>query len=312
MLLEPNQRYFKVYDITIGARKTSSQPLKMINRKDATATSVYSTLRSALGTEIAVSKSDKDTIELVRCEAIGSDKIALLFHRDAHYAQDPSYRAKSKDGGITLSKYQKKPNEEQAVSAHLTISTKKTKNGYRASLEEVPGLSMNSVQHLLRQIFRERPYFFKHPKTGKPVETNATIKAAGLKSEAFEKSLKQSKWRSVVLTKPAKAVVTDGVPLATAKPEKLEIKISPDLDKSKYLPYLKKLATNAREDFWEGFRVDLEFPEDERRKSIAVDRDDVGKDILFIRSYLRQIPVDLDNCSKDIVPEVVAAAETTF
>lgn len=312
MLLERNKRYFKVYDIIVGAKMRKSRPLPMVGQVSSGAMSIYKILKASLGRELATSKSDHDTIELARCDLDENGNIVLLFHRDAFNAQDPSYRAKTETGEITLSKYKKKPHENQALSAHLVISGKKKDAGYRAALEEVPGLNISSVQFLLRQIFQNSPYDFKHPSTGKPASTHATFRAFGLKSENFKNSLLKSRWSSVTLTKPANDLLTDGVAGVKAKPQKIELKISADLPPSEYFKTLEKLVKKAGEDHWDGFLVDLRFPEDDRKKSVAVDREDLGKEILFVRSHLRELPIDLDNCSKEIVPEVVEAAVSTF
>ena len=311
MLLESNKRFFKIYDTPIGARKRSSKPIPLFDKANKNAITVHKIINKAISNKEAKDKSDYDEIEVVKCE-ISHDCLVILFHRDALTAQDPSYRSKDKAGDIMLSKYKRKKDEQQAVSAHLVISGKRTKAGHRTALEEVPGLNMQAITHLLRKIFSNNPYSFSHPSTGQPEETTVTFTPAGLASEKFKTSLKQSRWIGVSLTKPSSKAVVDGLPGVRAKPQKMEIKIDADLDKSKYLNYIKKLIDRANDDGWDGIRVEMEFPEDGRKRSVAVDRESLAGEIKFVRSRLMKISVELENCTKSIIPEVVTAAKSAM
>ena len=308
MLLEPNCRYFKIYDIVIGAKANSSQPVPLMT-DDPTKSSVEKFIQGMKRKGAVKEETRNDLLELVSVERSVSGNLIMFFHREAWKVSDPSYRSSKSDGSVSVSKYIKAPDEEQAVSAHLIISKKRGKQGYRCVIEEVPGISMNSVLRLLRsQVFPHMTYNFNDPKTGKPRQTYVTIKALGLASASLKETLKKSRWDTVTLTRPADNSITDGMPWARSKPQVQKIKVNPELSRSDYYENIKKLVTRATDKGWDNVRVELEFADD-RSKNIAINRDDLGRDIMFVQAKRVNVSKSLDNCSECIVPELVQVAE---
>jgi hypothetical protein len=179
MILEPGHRFFKQYDIVIGARKPSASPLPLMS-EISTVKTLESLLLHIKKRGPIQDKNDRDLIELVSITRSLSGNLVLFFHREALKAADPVYRSLGSSGDIAVNKYRKKPNEEQAVSCHMVISQKERGGAYTCVLEEVPGLNMGAILQLLRKkVLSFSHYKFKHPKGGKTDETYATIKATG-------------------------------------------------------------------------------------------------------------------------------------
>lgn len=311
MLLEPDFRYFKQYDLIIGAKKTTADSLPLMSDR-ANVRTVETLLHQVRGNGKITDRSDRDLIELVTIKRSAAGNLVLFFHRDALKAADPSYRKQDKTGAIKVSKYQKQPDESQAVSCHLVISPRMRNGGYRCVLEEVPGLSMAAIVHTLRkQVFTYSHYKFRRPNGGKEDETYATIKAVGFQSDKLKESLKKARWNMVTLTRPPDTEPTDGLPWLKPKPQIMQIKVDAKLPRSSAYNLVKKLTNKAYDSGWTDVRVELDF-DDQRTRSVAIDRDDLGRDILFVKSHRVDIVPDVDNCSAAIVPHTVAAAETLF
>jgi hypothetical protein len=255
-------------------------------------------------------RGERDTIELVSVNRSATGNLVLFFHRDALRAADPSYRMIDDSGSIKVNKYKKNPNEEQAVSCHLVISPKLRNGGYRCALEEVPGLNISTILHLLRRhAFSNSFYKFKNPKGGKHLETHATIKVAGFATENLEESLKNGRWNMVTLTRSPDSKPTDGLPWLKPKPQIMQIKVDATLPRSSAFDLIKKLSQKAYDGGWEDVRVELNF-DDDRSKNIAIDRSNLGRDIMFVKSKLIKINPPVENCSEAVVPQIVSAAET--
>ncbi len=311
MILEPGHRFFKQYDLIVGARKSTAKPIPLLSDIPTTLT-VESLIQGMLNKGSVADKSDHDLIQLMSMHRSTAGNLVLFFHRDALKAAAPVYRTSTPSGSVSVSKYKKKPNEEQAVSCHLVISPKIRNGAYPCVLEEVPGMNMGAVLHVLKKtIFNYSHYSFKHPKTGKVEDTYATIKAVGFQSEKLKQALSKSRWNMVTLTKPADSKIVDGIPFLKPKPQTMEIKVDAKLPKADAYKYMQTLAKKAFGAGWEDFRVDIEF-DDDRKRGVSFDRNALGQDILFVKSTQLKIHPEVENCSAKAEPQIISAAETLF
>lgn len=169
---------------------------------------------------------------------------------------------------------------------------------------------MAAILHVLRQqVFVYSHYKFLRPKGGKEDETYATIKAVGFQSDRLKESLEKARWNMVTLTRPPDNEPTDGLPWLKPRPQVMQIKVDATLPRASAYDLVKKLTFKAHDAGWTDVRVELDFDND-RTRSVAIDRDNLGRDILFVKSHRVAISPDVDNCSAAVVPQTVAAAET--
>lgn len=148
MIIERDKRYFKRYRLRLKARAKFAPSLPLTGKPgDDT---ILRALIKALGSKSAISiQPNGDAVELIKTSLSAKDSVlTLLFHRSSPTAADPAYRKKSKDG-LKLRLPKKERDEEQAVSAHLILSTVAgDPDSYDAVLEEIPGLSLSTISQV--------------------------------------------------------------------------------------------------------------------------------------------------------------------
>ncbi|MFG1339584.1 hypothetical protein [Xanthobacter autotrophicus] len=306
MFLEKHSRFFRQYDLRFSPRNKRAALLP-IDASDENY-SVRDAIETHMKGEKALSvQPNGDIIELVDIKNDKNlDVVVLLFHRASPNAADPMYRKKAlEDSGkkIKIRQIKKDDDEEQAVSSHLVISKKSISPGvYRSVLEEVPGISMSYIRPIIGQALNE----YKYPLSEKDkAETYTTFAPEGVKSENLTQALKKGELHLVTLSRLAKpdAVDCEGYFEPTFEYMKLRVKSKVDGDNWKDVFY--NLVKSAKGKGWEHFNVDIGL-DDNRRRTVNIDRDDYAKEVLFVRSELVEFKSELVPCSDVVVNDIVA------
>ncbi|MES0199759.1 hypothetical protein [Mesorhizobium sp. M0011] len=309
MFLEKHSRFFRRFEFSFTARHAGAPNLPIFG--DANDYSVF----DALGTRAEEDKAlevqpNGDVVELMEVSYDPrSQALNLLFHRASPDAAEPTYRKKARQKAgkkVTIRKAEKQEGEEQSVSAHLVIYDLPVRPGtYRAALEEIPGISMAVVRRIIGQCLHEYQYDFQRKK--KQVNTYSVFKPVGVPSETLTGALKGGTLSYVTLVRPAKADFVDADGLFRPQTETMRIKVEGQISNGNWRDYLPAMIRKAKAAGWTDFSVDLEL-DDERRRTVKLDRQDEAKEVLFIRSDELHFQTELDVCSVDIVDEVVTKA----
>jgi len=252
-----------------------------------------------------------DTVELIAIEVLEKrGAVVLLFHRSSPDAADPMYR-KREDEALSLRQAEKALNEEQTVSAHLVIESKSIKPGvYRAALEEIPGVSLSVVQAIIGPILRDYKYGFQDKK-GNDQETYSTIKVEGVKSESLTDALKTQTLNYLTLSRTKIPDAPDGDGIVEPMSEKIRFKILGTPSSDQWHGKLAAWVKNVREAGWEDVSLDLSL-EDNRHRTVKLDRDKEATEILFVRSEQIAVSGELKPCSLKVVEELVEQAVKTI
>jgi hypothetical protein len=202
----------------------------------------------------------------------------------------------------------KDADEEQSVSAHIVIADDgNPKTAYKAALEEIPSISMAVVRRLISNALRDYPYNFERKK--KEISTYATFKPEGIKSENMTNALKTGRLNFVTLVRAAKPKFVDADGIFRAEQEVLRLRVVGKIDSTNWRSVLDNLVAKASEEGWADFKVDIDL-DDNRNRTVKLERDAEAKEILFVRSEQAQFKTSLPACSVDIVNEVVEKAVT--
>lgn len=306
MFLEKYSRFVRRYDLHLQARHKLGVPLPFTAGDGEY--SVVDALRHAQKNGNASNQQPNgDTVELIKIEVLERiGAIVLLFHRSSPDAADPMYR-KRETGAMTLRQAEKAKNEEQTVSAHLVIENKARKRGlYRAALEEIPGISLSVVQAILSPILRDYKYGFED-KRGDDQETYSTLKVEGVKSESLTEALKTQTLNYLTLSRETTADAIDGDGIVEPMNEKMKFKILGEPSSLKWRKKLDAWVKNARAAGWEEVSLDLSL-EDDRNRTVKLDRDKEATEILFVRSEQITVKGELKPCSLNVVQEFVKEA----
>ena len=309
MFLEKHLRFFRRYTFRIAARAKLGPALPMVGKKDEY--SVLDALRLAeRSNKLRAKQPNGDDVEIaaIRHEP-KSGVLTLLFHRTSPDAADPSYRKKVKQS-VALRHSKKLQGEDQAVSAHLVLRTKSTSPGlYQAALEEIPGLSMSVIKPIIAAALREYPYGFKN-RTGEEQETYSAIKAEGVKSEALSNALKkQGSLDYLVLTRSNAPDAPDSDGIAEPQSERVRYKIVGDPRSEGWKAAFRDFISRAREADWDDISIQISL-EDDRHRTIKIDRAEEASEILFVRSEQVRVSKELKPCTADVLDELVKAAIT--
>lgn len=303
MFIEKDQRYFRRYNLRIKPRAKFAAPLPLIGGKGDWC--VINALRLAKKNGRAVApQSNGDTIELIEIKHMPEHNVlVLLFHRSSPNAADPAYRKKANDK-ITLRQTKKAADEEQAVSCHLVVSTKEKGGYYQSALEEIPSLSATAALSIVGRILQD--YRYPYTKNKKSLETNSVFRIEGVKAESLTDALKKKghlEYLTLVRTSPCDAPDASGI--AEPQTERIKYKIIGDPRSSKWKTRFREFVEGTKAD-WDQVQIGL-LLEDDRHRTINVDRETEASEILFVRSHLELIGEDLNPCSLDIVESVVKA-----
>lgn len=301
MFFEKHSRFVRRFDFRFSARKGSAPVLPLIGSDDEP--TIYDALQLYLdaGKAIAV-QPNGDVVDLIKIEHLIKQKVlVLLFHRGSPDAADPTYRKKDQSG-LSIRTAARQQGEEQAASAHLIIRVDDDGfDTYRAVLEEIPGISMTSIQEIIRLALREYNYTYED-KFGNPAETYCTFKAEGKKSETLSEALKQGRIGSIKLVRPASRTMIDADPDFQPVNETMTVRVKGVVDGKNWVTKLGNFVRRARDMGWEDCNVDLAF-DDKRRRTVQLDRKNEAKEVLFIRSDQITVKGELSVCTGEIVKE---------
>ncbi len=262
-------------------------------------------IRWAAGKAGLTMKND-DVLELVKVEHFPERQVlVLLFHRGSPDAADPMYR-RPIDGGYSVRQGEKEEDEVQSVSAHLVISTIAIEEGrYDASLEEIPGINMPLVQQIIAQALNDYPYDYQVGKRKIRIEqTRCLVKAEGLKSETISSALKEGKIDFITFIKPAPAKYVDADGLWEPMNDVMRLKVKGKIDADHWQDKVSALVEEAKTDGWEDFNIEIDLG-NKRSKTIALDREQDAKEILFVKSEFIEVAMELLPCSVVVQDEVV-------
>lgn len=132
-MIEARSRFFRRYELRFAARAKGGYGIPLVASNGEL--SVLDALRIAMRKKRSFAlQANGDTVDLVRVDDSISGVLVLLFHRTSPAAADPAYR-KLKGDDITVRMTKKEDDEDQALSAHLVISTKAISAGaYQSAL----------------------------------------------------------------------------------------------------------------------------------------------------------------------------------
>jgi hypothetical protein len=309
VFLERHSRFFRKFEFSFNARHIGAPSLPLTGA--ANQYNVFDAIKKHIEKEKALEvQPNNDVVELMDIEYRKEHKaLVLLVHRASPNAAEPTYRKRARaEAGkkVTVRQAVKDADEEQSVSAHIVIADDgNPKTPYGAALEEIPGISMAVLRRLLSNALREYPYQFERKK--KAIETYATFKPEGLKSENMTNALKKGQLNFVTLVRPAKAKFVDMDGLFKPEQEVMRLRVVGKIDSDNWRKALGRLVESASEEGWADFKVEIDL-DDDRNRTVKLDRDAEAKEILFVRSEQAQFKTDLPACSVDIVGEVVEKA----
>lgn len=299
------------YRIVLKPKAKLAAILPLVSQK-AGDPSVLHALRHALKAENASQKlaNGFDTIELVTpFHDAKNETLTLLFHLSSPNAADPSYRRKVKGQLHVRSTQKLSADEEQAVSAHLVISTKPVAPGvYRAVLEEVKGLSLTSISSLIRRILTGYGYPYLDKKKEEK-ETYSVFQAEGEKAESLTSALKKKSSLSyITLVRTNIPDAPDSEGIAEPKIERLKYKIIGDPRSEDWLKKFSSFISKAHID-WNDVYLEMQM-DDEKHRTVKLEREKEAAEIMFVRSEQISLSQDADPCTMTVVPEIITKARS--
>lgn len=306
MFLEKHSRFFRRFEFSFAPRHTGAPHLPIF--ADANEFSIFDALKSRVEAEKALEvQPNGDIIELMEVEHDAKGKaLKMLFHRASPDAAEPTYRKKARQKAgtkVTVRKAEKQEGEEQSVSAHLIVLDDLIRQGtHQAALEEIPGISMAVVRRIIGQALHDYEYDFERKK--KQINTYSTFKPVGVPSETLSGALKGGTLSYITLVRPAKADFVDADGLFHPQTETMRIRVEGEVTSGNWRDHLPAMFRKAKAAGWTDFSVDLEL-DDNRRRTVKLDKQDEAKEVLFIRSDELNFETELDVCSVNIVDEVV-------
>lgn len=306
-MIDARTRFFRRYELRFAARAKAGYALPLVAPQGEI--SVLDALRVAQRKkQVEAPQANGDTVDLVRIEDSIPGVLVLLFHRTSPTAADPAYR-KLKGEEITLRMTKKGAGEDQALSAHLVISTKRSASGgYAAALEELPGLSLSTVSVIIKKALDTYTYPYKDKK-GEEKDTYSTFKALGIKGESLTHALKNNSsinYLTLMRTTVPDAPDSDGI--AEPQLEKIRYKIVGDPRDPDWMRRLMAFETKIKAEHWDDISLDISL-EDERRRTVKVDRESEAAEVMFVRAEEVRLTRDLDPLTIEVVPELVDAAK---
>jgi len=305
VFLEKRSRFVRQYQFNIYGRKKRAPAIPMV--ADLGEYSVMDAIkRLFVAGQAFVKAANGDTIEIVDIKNDPKmETLTLLFHRASPDAADPDYRKKA-GGKVTVRTAKKEADEEQSVSCHLIIKTRLNAKGvYDVFLEEIPRLPITLVQQILTRALNEYAYEFTDEKR-RTHETYTVLRSTGVKSESVSDALKGGYLGYITLSKPADAPFVDGKDFVAVS-ERMKIKIKTEIEAKSWLDKIGDLAKGARDKGWEDFQFDIHM-DDDRTKTVKLERGQEGQEILFVRSEQIFVDKDLQVCCTAVRDDLVAAA----
>ncbi|WP_143560182.1 hypothetical protein [Sphingobium sp. IP1] len=309
MFLEKNSRFFRRYHFSFKPKTKFAPALPLV------ASDKHYSIKDALVRARAnkVAQAVQPNGDLVELVAIRDDDkngvLTLLFHRSSPSAADPSYRKWIKDK-LAVRQATKETDEEQAVSAHMVIRSKPSSPmTYDFALEEIPGLSISVIKPIFGTVLRGYEYPYEDKK-GEDKETYTIVKSNGIKAEGLDSALKKKgsiNYINLVRTNIPDAPDSDGI--AEPQVERIKYKIVGDPSSPEWNAKLRKFIGKVRSEDWDDVYLELSL-DDDRHRTVKVDREDEAAEILFVRSEQVAIKTELKPCTQSIIDEIVDAART--
>lgn len=307
MFLEKNSRFFRRYHFNLKPKTKFAPALPLV--ASVKHYSIMDALVRAKANKTAQAiQPNGDLVELVALENDPKKGLlTLLFHRTSPSAADPSYR-KWVEEELEVRQATKEIDEEQAVSAHMVIrSTPSSPMTYDFALEEIPGLSISVIKPIFGTILREYEYPYEDKK-GEEQATYTIVKANGIKAEGLDSALKKKgsiNYINLVRTNIPDAPDSDGI--AEPQVERIKYKIIGDPKSSEWNAKLRAFIGRVRSEDWDDVYLELSL-DDDRHRTVKIDRENEASEILFVRSEQVSIPVELKPCTQSIISEVVDAS----
>jgi hypothetical protein len=305
--LEKRSRFLRRYELSFGPRAKGGYVLPLIANDGEV--SVLAALRQALRSKKAsLAQANGDSVDLI---AVTYDAklgvLVLLFHRASPNAADPAYRKITSDQ-MSVRQAKKENGEEQTVSAHLVIKTKSKRPGtYDAALEEMPGLSLSTIRPIIGLALNDFRYAYEDRK-GNEKETYSTFKPYGLKAESLTAALKsKGSLNFLTLTRTKVPDAPDSEGIAEPQVEKIKYKIIGDPTAPEWRAKFATFVKNAREKEWDDITLDMSL-EDDRHRTVKVDREAEAAEILFVRAEQIHVSEDLNPCTMKVVDALVTQA----
>lgn len=310
MFLEKLSRYFRRYEIVLGARKGTAPILPLV--ADAGQYSVLDAINEKLAKDKAfVKQSNGSIVELIKAKFDSQNNmLVLLFHRTNPDAAEPTYRKKH-HGKITVRIGDRDDDEEQSVSCHLLIrATPHKDHRYYCVLEEIPGLSMAIVREVVAVALHDYVYKYdkKTKKSTQEESTYCTIKAEGLKSESVADALKTGKANFITLTRPANPKYADSEGILEPVTETMKLRVTGVLEETNWQQKMGHLLEKAKGDGWQKFNVEISLPNN-RTRQVSLERQQDAKEILFVKADQVGLSAEITACSTDFHVELVAKGE---
>lgn len=306
MFLEKFSRFYRRYDLHLSPRHKAAERLPMVAPTGEY--SVIDAIRVGMKAGKASSvQPNGDTIELIVAEVRDTLKVAvLLFHRSSPNAADPMYRMKLKDK-MSVRQAEKITGEEQTVSAHFVIELESKRPGaFRAALEEIPGISLAAIQAILSPLLRDYSYGFQDKK-GDDHETYSTLKVEGIKSESLSKALRTQTLNYLTLSRTTIPNAPDGDGIVEPMNDRMRYRIIGNPSDPAWTAKLHAFVKKVRGEGWEDVSLDLSL-DDERHRTITLDRDQEAKEMLFVRSEQVKLLSELKPCTTTVIDEMVEKA----
>lgn len=302
-------RFMRRYRIRLTP-KNKSAPILPLIPKNAGDPSVLHALQIAVKNGVAAEKlaNNSDNIELVvPLHDTTNHTLTLLFHLSSPNAADPSYRRKVQ-GQLSVRATKKlSADEEQAVSAHLVISTKPESPGvYKAVLEEVKGLSITNIATLIRRILTGYGYQYLDRKQ-KAQETYCVFKMEGEKSESLTSALKKkSSLNYIQLARTTNVDAPDSGGIAEPQSERLRYRIVGDPRSPDWLKKFQSFISGVQAT-WDDVYLEMEM-DDTKHRTVKLEREKQASEIMFVRSEQITLSKDANPCTMVVVPEIIAEA----
>lgn len=306
-MIESRSRFFRRYELRFSSRSKAGYSLPVV--APAGKISVVDALRLAARKQHCIEvQPNGDTVDLVRIDDSISGLLVLLFHRASPSAADPAYR-KLKGQDITIRKTKKEVDEDQAVSAHLVISTNPSiSGGFASALEEIPGLSLSVISGIIKNALDSYKYPYKDKK-GIEKETYSTYKAFGVKGESLTAALKNnSSINYLTLTRTSIPDAPDSDGIAEPQSERIRYRIVGDPSSPEWIKKLAVFKAKIRSEDWDDILLDISL-DDDRHRTVKLDRESEASEIMFVRAEQVKLSKDIDPCTVEIVPDLVDAAK---
>lgn len=308
-MLDKRQRYFKQFRFAITTRTHGVEPLPLIPSNPSTS-SLLDCLKGRCADGKAFNRQDNgDLIEMISIKHFeAKNLIAMLFHRESPNAADPSYR-KKKDGKIIARQATKYEGEQQAVSAHMLISTRPHGKWHNAVIEEIPGISLTVAQRILREALAQ--YIVPYHIGSKTKDVRFYLHFDAKASEDIIKILQNSSINSMNISKLSPSGTIDSDSPWEPVYDKIVLKPKKEFSKIKALEKLPDAIKWARSVDYNEIRIEYQ-DEDGKPRSVKIDRTSEKLEAIFTQKAEIYFDHDLDPCCTAIDEKLIEEVQKTI